>query len=435
MSVTIESTAPCRKKLRVEVDAERVAGARAEILREFRKHATIPGFRPGKAPEPMVEKRYAQEIDEELRKRIIPDTYREALAEKKLNVVGYPQVEAVEYQPGRPLVYTAAVDTAPEFNLPVYKGIAVKKKEEPISDDEVNKTIEALRDQQAEFVNVEGRALRTNDFAVLNYTGVADGKSIAELVPDAKTLGEHKDFWLLITSDSFLPGFCDQLLGAQVGEKRQVMINFPADFPQKPLAEKKATYFVDVTAIKEKKLPELTNEFAKKIGVESLDKLKEQIRKSLATERESQARADLRKQIVDQLLGKVDFELPESLVKQETRGIVYDLVRENAARGVTKQVLEEKKDEIFGFATESAKERLRVSFILGAIAQAEGIKVEEVEVEQRIAQLAQRYRVTPEKLKAQLTERDGFGEIEEQLLVGKTLDFLLANANVEPAKT
>ena len=160
MSVTIEDSAPCRKKLRVEVDAERVAGARAEIVREFRKHATIPGFRPGKAPEPMVEKRFGQAIDEELRKRIIPDTYREALAEKDLHVVGYPQVEAVEYQPGRPLVYTAAVDTAPEFKLPEYKGIAVKKRDVPVSGDEVTKTIDALRDQQAEFVNVEGRALR-----------------------------------------------------------------------------------------------------------------------------------------------------------------------------------------------------------------------------------------------------------------------------------
>src|SRR5438093_12046885 len=112
MSVTVETTAPCRRKLRVEVDAARVAGARAEIIREFRKHANIPGFRPGHAPEPMVEKRYAQQIDDEVRQRIIPDTYREAVAEQKLRIVGHPEVESVEYQPGEPLVYTAVVDTA-----------------------------------------------------------------------------------------------------------------------------------------------------------------------------------------------------------------------------------------------------------------------------------------------------------------------------------
>ena len=431
MSATIENVAPCRKKLRVEVNAERVAGTRAEILQEFRKHAVIPGFRPGKAPEPMVDKRYAHEIDEELRKRIIPDTYREALAESKLKVVGYPQIESVEYKPGQPLVYSAAVDTAPEFGLPEYKGIPLEKKEAPVRDEDISKTIGALREQQADFVAVEGRGLRSGDFAVVNYSAVADGKPIGELVPEAKTLGENKNFWLLIQSDSFLPGFCDQLLGAQTGEKRQVLIDFPADFPQKPLAGRKATYFVDVIAIKEKKLPELNDDFGRKIGLDGVEKLKEEVRKSLTTERDSQIRADLRKQIVDYLLSRVEFDLPESLVAQETRSIIYDVVRENSLRGVSKETLEEKKNEIFGFATKSAKDRLRSSFILDAIARAEGIKVEEKEMEERIWQFAQRYRVTPEKLKAQLAERDGLREIEEQILVGKTLDFLVSNAKVE----
>jgi trigger factor len=431
MSATIENVAPCRKKLRVEVNAERVAGTRAEILREFRKHAVIPGFRPGKAPEPMVDKRYAHDIDEELRKRLIPDTYREALAENKLRVVGYPQIESVEYKPGQPLVYIAAVDTAPEFRLPEYKGIPLKKKEAPARDEDISKTMDALRERQADFVAVEGRPLRSGDFAVVNYSGVADGKPIAGLTPEAKTLGENKNFWLLIQSDSFVPGFCDQLLGAQTGEKRQVLIDFPADFPQQPLAGRKATYFVDVIAIKEKKLPELNDDFAKKVGLDGVEKLKEEVRKGLAAEHENQVKADLRKQIVDYLLGRVEFDLPESLVAQETRSIVYDLVRENSLRGVSKETLEEKKNEIFGFATNSAKDRLRSSFILDAIAQAEGIKVEQNEVEGRIAQLGQRYRVTPEKLKARLAERDGLAEIEEQILVGKTLDFLVSNAKVE----
>ena len=431
MTVTVESAAPCRKKLRVEVDAERVSGARAEILREFRRAAAIPGFRPGKAPEQMVEKRYASEIEEELRKRIIPDTYREVLAEKKIRVVGFPHIESVDYQPGRPLIYTAAVDTAPEFKLPDYKGIRLKKKELPVQPQEIEKTLETLRDQQADFVNVEGRGLRTGDFAVINYSSVADGKPITELAPDARTLGEHKDFWVLVSTDSFLPGFCDQLLGAQAGEKRQVLIDFAADFPQKALAGKKATYFVEVTGIKEKKLPELNDDFAKKVGAETLEKLKEEIRKGFAAERESLVRSDLQRQIVDYLLSKTDFELPESLVAHETRSIVYDLVRENTTRGVSKEQLEQKKDEILGFATQNAKDRLRSSFILDAIAQQEQIKVEEAEVEQRITQLAQRYRITRERLKAQLAERDGLGEVEEQILVGKTLDFLLANAKVE----
>jgi trigger factor len=434
MSVTIENIAPCRRKLHIEVDANRVAGVRAEILQEYRKHANIPGFRPGKAPEPMVEKRYAAELDDEVRKRIIPDSYREAIAEQKLHVVGYPEIEKVGYQPGKALVYTAAVDTAPEFTLPEYKGIAVKKKELPVAEEDISKTVESLRDQQADFVDVTGRALKTGDFAVLNYTGIADGKPIAELVPDAKTLGEHKDFWVLISSESFLPGFCDQLLGAQTGEKRQVLVTFPSDFPQKALAGKKATYFVDVTAIKEKRLPEVNDEFAKKVGVDSMEKLKEEIRKSLAAERDAETKGEMRKQIVDHLLSKVEFDLPESLVAHETRSIIYDVVRENSLRGVSKQTLEEKKNEIFGLASQSARDRLRTSFILDAIAEKEKIEVTEPEMETRIAALAQRYRLTPERLKAQLDERGGLGEVEEQIRSGKTLDFLIANAKVETTK-
>ncbi len=431
MAVTIENTAPCRKKLRVEVDAGRVAGTRAEILQEFRKVASIPGFRPGKAPEPMVEKRYAGEIDEELRKRLIPESYREALNEQNLKVVGYPQIESVDYQPGRPLVYTAAVDTAPEFPLPEYKGIPVTKKTVVVKDEDISKTLDSLREQQADFVAVEGRALQTGDFAVVNYTGVADGKPISELAPDAKGLGENKDFWLLISPDSFLPGFCDQLTGANAGEKRQVLVDFPADFPQKSLAGKKATFFVDVVALKQKKLPELNDELAKKLGTESLEKLKEAVRKSLQGEAEGQQDSEMRRQVVEHLLSKVEFELPESLVHQETRGIIYDVVRENSMRGATKEQLEQKKDEIFGFAAKSAKERLRTSFILDAIAHAEQIKVEEPEIEQRIAQLAQRSRTTPARLKAQLAEKGALGEIEEQIQVSKTLDFLVDNAKVE----
>ncbi len=431
MAVTIENAAPCRKKLRVEVDAGRVAGTRAEILQEFRKFASIPGFRPGKAPEPMVEKRYAGQIDEELRKRLIPESYREALNEQNLKVVGYPQIESVDYQPGRPLVYTAAVDTAPEFPLPDYKGIAVKKTAIAVKDEDITKTLDSLREQQAEFVNVEGRPVKTGDFAVISYSGVAEGKPISELAPDAKGLGENKDFWLLISSDSFLPGFCDQLIGANVGEKRQVLVDFPADFPQKSLAGKKATFFVDVVALKEKKLLELNDDFAKKLGSETLEKLRDAVRKSLAAEAEGQVNSDLRRQIIDHLLSKVDFELPESLVQQETRGIIYDVVRENSMRGATKEQLEKQKDEIFGFASKSAKDRLRTSFILDAIAHAEQIKVEEPEVERRIAELAQRSRTTPVRLKAQLAEKGGLGEIEEQVLVSKTLDFLMDNAKVE----
>jgi trigger factor len=323
------------------------------------------------------------------------------------------------------------LDAAPEFTLPDYKGIAVKKKTVAVKDEDVTGMIDTLRDQQADFVPIEGRALQNGDFAILTYSGICDGKPISELAGEAKTLGENKDFWMLIGPDSFLPGFCDQLVGAQPGEKRQAMVDFPADFPQKPLAGKKATYFVDVTGIREKKLPELNDEFAKKAGMDNLEKLTAEVRKSLEGQRGHEAMTEVRNQLVEHLINAVEFDLPESLIAQETRSIVYDLVRENSMRGISKEQLEQQKTEIYKFATEQAKTRLRSSFILDAIAEQEKIAVETSEINQRIAELAQRNRVTPERLRAQLEERNGLDDLTEQIRVGKTVDFLLANAKVE----
>ncbi len=434
MPTQIEETAPCRKKLRVEIDSTRADKTRAEIATEFRKAARIPGFRPGKAPEAMVERRYAKEIDEELRKKLIPVSYQEALKEHSLNVVGYPQIESVEYEVGAPFVFTALVDTTPDFELPEYKGIPLRDKEVTVTDDQITETLETLRDQQADFQDVEGRALQSGDFAVLNYSGTAEGTPVAELVPQSKTLGENENAWVLIESKSFLPGFCDQLVGATVGEKRQVQVDFPDDFPHETLSGKKATYFVDVVAIKEKNLSPLDDEFAKKVGAETLDQLQNDIREGLTRQHEQERDADLRKQVADYLLEQVSFDLPESLVEQETRSIVYDVVRENSMRGASKEMLEEKRDEIFGVANKSARDRLRVSFMIEAIGKKESIEVAPEEMEERIMRLAQQQRITPDRLKAQLSERNALGEIEEQVLVSKTLDFLISNAKVSSAK-
>lgn len=434
MSVSVEVVGPCRRKLRIEVSAERVAGRRAEILRELRQVVAIPGFRPGKAPEPLVEKHYGREIDEELRKSLIPDAYRDAVAEQKLRVVGLPKIENVDWQPGQPLSFTATVDVAPEFTLPEYKGLPVQRKEVTVTYEDVSALLEALRDQQADFVTVEGRGLKTGDFAVINYTGVADGKPIAEWVPDSKSLGGNENFWLLIESDSFLPGFCDQLLGAVPGEKRQVFITFPADFPEKPLAGRKATYFVDLVAIKEKKLPPLDDEFARKTGAETLDKLKELVRQQLRREREAERDAEMRDQLVDQLVKQTSFDLPEGLLAEETRRVIYELVRSNTLRGVSREELERQKHAIYSYALQSAKDRLRASYLLDAIAEKENIQVTETELNERIALLAKRHRSTPEQLRARLVENDELEQVRDEVRVSKTLDFLMAHAKVEPAQ-
>lgn len=434
MPATVETIGPCRKRLVISVAPEKVASAHAEIMREIKKVASIPGFRPGKAPDAMVIQKYGGHIDDQVRQRVIPASIREAMTEHNIHLVSDPVVTMVDHKAGISMSFQAEMDVAPEFPLPAYTGIAVTRQPVTVTTEEVEQTVEAMREQYAEHVDADDRPLATGDYGVISYSGVADGKPIKELAPAAPQFGEVKDIWLPIKSDTFLPGFCDQLLGMTKGEKRQVMVDIPADFNVPELAGKKATYFVDLTGIKQRKLPELNDEFAKKTQADSLDALRENIRKLIEQDKEQRAKSDLRRQIMDYLMAQVTFDLPEKLVSQETSNIVRDVVRENVGRGATKEQLESQKDEILGFANRSARDRLKGSFILSAIAAAEKIDASDAEINERIALIARANRTTPQQLRAKLEENNNLDSIAEQIVMTKTIDFLLSKATVESPK-
>lgn len=297
----------------------------------------------------------------------------------------------------------------------------------------MDKTLETLREQRAEFIDVAGRTLLMGDFAVIRYSAVSEGKPIQELAPNAGLPEADKDFWLMMAAESMAPGFCDQLVGAGIGDRKQVLVDYPNDFRVAELAGKKATFFVEIKGIKERKLPALDDAFAATFKVKDMEAFKAQIREDVAKQKQADAAGDARNQIMDYLLRSTQFELPPQMLAEETRGVVYDLVRENMMRGVTKDIIDEKKEEIFGYASKSATERVRASFILSRIAEAENIKVEKKEIDARIEEMAARYQIPVPKLRARMEEKGGTFEVEEQVLRSKTLDFLEANAKVEPA--
>ena len=411
---------------------------REGLIGEFQKFAHIPGFRVGKAPKQMIEQKFSRQIEDELQKKLIPQFYREALAKEKLKPVSYPELSDIQLKQNSPLSFKATVDVAPEFELPPYKGIDVKRQKADFPEEEIENSLTAIREQQADFAEVSDRELKLGDYAILNYHGTVDGKAIGEISPAAKLLGENKNFWLLMAKDAFVPGFCDQLGGAKIGDKRDINVEFPEKFFNKEIAGKKGKYEVEVVGIREKKLPELNDEFAKSLQFESIDKLREKIRENLAASFKRQSEAGEKNQIVDFLLKKVQIDLPESMVQAQTRKNIFDLVRENQARGVTEDDLKGKKDQIYEFASQSAKDHVKVQFILSKIAVKEGIKVERPEIEARISEMAENGKASPEKLREELEKGGGMEMLEEQILVSKTLDFLLANAKVaevEPEKS
>ena len=430
MNVTVENLAPCKKLLRVEVGAEKVNEAFETITRDFQRQAALPGFRPGKAPKDMVAKRYESQILDEVKSKLTREGYQQAVKEQKLSVVGSPDVEEIQFAKGQPYQFAVTVETAPEFELPEYKGIPLAKEKANVTEADVDRAIEMLRERQANFETVP-RELQTGDIAVVNYKGTCEGKPLTELAPTARGLTEKQNFWITVEKDSFIPGFTEQLMGAKAGDKRTVAVDFPADFVTPQLQGKKGSYDVEVVEVKQKVLPELNDEFAKNYGAESLAKLREGVRNDLENELKFKQDRALRNQVVQSLLNRIQCELPESVVLQETRNVVYNIVSENQRRGIPRETIESQKDQIFASANLTAKDRVKAAFLFSSIAEKEGIKVEQQEVIQRIGKLAQTYDMPVDKFVKELQKRDGINEIYDQLLNEKVIGLLLEYAKVE----
>ena len=436
MNVSVENLAPCKKLVRVELDAAAVNAAFDAITKDYQKQAALPGFRPGKAPRDMVVKKYDAEIKEEARRKLIGDSYRKAIEEQKLNVVGHPDIEEVQFGRGQALQFTATVETAPEFQLPEYKGLPATLEMKSVTDADVDRALDMLRGQQAKFETV-ARELTNGDVAVVSYSGTVDGQPITELAPTAKGLTEQKNFWVEMTPGAFIPGFAEQLAGAKAGDKRTVNVDFPADFVTKELVGKKGVYEVEVVEVKEKVLPVADDAFAVKFGAENLEKLKAGVRADLENELKYSRSKAVRGQVVRALLNKVNFDLPESAVASETRNVVYDLVRQNTQRGVAREIIEKQKDEIYSAAAGSAKERVKLAFLVQRIAGQEKIQVTQEDAIRRAQTLAMTYQMPFEQFLKDLQKRNGVNELYEQALHEKVMEFMETNATITetaPAK-
>lgn len=416
--------------MRVEVESQKVEETFESVTKDFQRHASLPGFRPGKAPREMVARKYSKDIEDEVKTKLISDSYKKAVEEQKLDVLGHPDIEEIQFTRGQPLQFAATVETAPEFELPEYKGIPVKREPRTVTDEDVERALEALRQPQTSFKTVE-RPAQTGDIAVVNYTGTTDGKPLTDLAPTAKGLTEQKNFWVEIGAKAFIPGFDEQLLGAKAGDKRTIKVDFPADFVTPQLAGKSGVYETEVVEVKEKTLPAIDDTFAKSYGAENLEKLREGVRKDLGNELELKQKRTVRNQLLGSLLNRVNFELPETPVSRETRNVVYDLVQENAKRGVSRDTLEKEKEKIYTAASQSAKDRVKIAFLLQKIAEKEDIKVSQEEIAQRIHQLAAAYQIPADKFVKDLQKRNGLIEIYDQLMNERVIDLLEKNAKIE----
>ena len=436
MKVEVEKQPGSVSKLQIELPPDEVAKEWDAIANSFARFAKIPGYRPGKAPRAVIDKRFRKEIQDELTKKLVSKSYHEAVEREQLRVASLTNIEDVQFGEDKSMRFRATVVTAPDFELPDYKHIPAQVPDTKVSDAEVDESLERLRDQSADFVDIPERGLEMNDFAVLDFEGSVESKPISEIVPQAsKNLQGGKKFWLHLAADNFLPKFCEQLIGQKPGETRLVIVHFPDEFPVKELAEKKADYAVTLREIKEKVLPALDDAFAAKmLSGKTLADLRQAIKHDIEHAKQHDMERAKESQIVKYLHEQVQFELPPALLQNETRRALAELVQRNRDRGVTDEMLKEKEKELIDGAASLATHRLKTNFILHRIAEREKIQVTKEDVDLRVKQEAARYEISPEKMRKELQQRDALDDIAEQILLGKTLDFLKANVSVEPAQ-
>ena len=235
MNITVNDVGPCKKLLRVELGETEVAQAFAEVEKDYQKHAHLPGFRKGKAPKEMILKSFDHDLKEEAKRKLISESYRNAVKEQNLSVYSLVNIEEIEFERGKPMQYVATVEVFPTVELPAYKGLTAKREDRSVTEADIDHAIELLRGRHATFLTVD-REAKPGDIVVANYTGTCDGKPISELAPASRGLATQQNYWIEIKEGAFIPGFANQLVGATAASKRTINVDFPADFASEPLA-------------------------------------------------------------------------------------------------------------------------------------------------------------------------------------------------------
>jgi trigger factor len=421
MKVAVENISPVKKKLNIEIAPDYVAKEMDKAISDVAKKARIPGFRPGKAPKAIVEKHYGEEVRTEVMNRLISDSYLRALQEHNLSPVDVPAIDNVSsLAKGSPLSFTATVEVRPNIELGAYDGIEVKEKDITVSDEEVSQTIDRLREMYAQLEVVEGRQLEKNDTAVIDFEGYREGK----LIDGAKA----SEYMLALGTNTLIPGFEDQLVGMNKGETREIRVTFPADYNNKDLAGKDATFKVTLKEIKKKILPELNDEFAKDIGGnKSVDELKEGIKKDLEARKRDGLASAQREELLSKLEDAHTFDVPPGMVERELKA----MARQQATR-MARQGRDVKSFDISKFREENralAEKRIKGLLILDAIAEKEKVEVSEQEVSSALAVMARTSGQPVEAIKKYYESLDGgLDNLRSSLIQEKTLGLLLSRA-------
>jgi trigger factor len=415
--------ATCRRELDLEIPATEVQKAIERVAREFARVARVPGFRPGKAPIPLIRRRFADDIKGEVLQSLLPEQIDKAVKDQKLIPITQPQVDHVDYAEDRPLKFRASFEVLPEFELGAYKGVQVEVEKAQVSDADVDKTIETMRERAATFVALEDRALESGDYAQLKLVGTPIGGG-EPLMADNVLCN--------IGAEETLEAFTQNLVGAKPGEQRRFEVEYPADYPDKKLAGKKYAYSADVVAVKQKKLPELNDEFAKDVSdVKTLDELRAKVRQELEKEIDQRHSAAVSDAVLAKIVAAHDFPVPEALVENQMDVRLERAVRALAAQGVDPRAVNVDWVAMRRRQHPRAIEDVKAELLLDRIATAENIEATDEETDGEIARIAERSGESVPAIRASLTKQGALDRMKSKLRSEKTLEWLQKNAEIK----
>jgi trigger factor len=414
--------ATCRRELDLEIPADEVTKKLESVAKEFARVARVPGFRPGKAPVSLIRRRFAEDIKGEVVQSLVPERVEKAVTEQKLTPVSQPQVEKLDFIEGQPLKFRAVFEVLPEFELGNYKDLELEMPTMDVTDDDVTKTLEEMRERAAAFAPVEGRPAENGDFVQLKLTGTPEGGGDPI---QADSVLCH------IGAEETMEPFNENLRGANTGDHKNFDVAYPADYPDAKLAGKTYHYAVEVLGIKNKKLPELNDEFAKDVSdAATLDELKTKVRESLEHQRDHKHKELLREKVIAALIKLHDFPVPESLVQHQMDVRLERVVRSLAAQGVDPRAVNVDWVTLRSRQQERASDDVKAELIVDRIASAENIDVTDEEVNHELEHAATHSGESAAAIYARLTKQGTLDRMKAKLRSDKTLDWLAQNSRI-----
>ena len=404
MSLQVEKMEKNMAKLTIEVAAEDLEKAMQNAYQKAKGRISIPGFRKGKAPRKMIEQMYGKGIFlEDAVNALIPEHYSKALAECDLEIVSQPTIDITQAEPGKALIFTAEVATKPEVTLGDYKGVEVPKTEINVTDEDVDAEIKKEQEKNSRTINVEDRGAQLQDVVTIDFEGSVDG------VPFDG--GQATEYPLTLGSNTFIPGFEDQLVGAKVGDDVDVKVTFPEEYQAKELAGKEAVFKCAVKKIEAKELPELDDDFAKDVSeFDTLAEYKEHVKTNLVEIKENEAKRAKEDAAVDKAIENAQMDIPEAMLKTQCRQMLDDFSRRMQSQGLSMeqyfQFTGMTADKMMEDMKPQALKRIQTRLVLEKVAEVENIQPTEEEVNEEIAKMAEAYKMEADKLKELLGERE-----------------------------